>query len=68
MFVLTINGIEYQYHTHVKLVKSLGGLQAIKAKLETPLLFGEKYYLQNVVKVADKFTEMLDEQFGRNTK
>lgn len=64
MFVLTYNGIQYQYHTHVKLVAKLGGIKAINAKLQTPLMYGEQYYLKHIVHIANQFKDKLNANFG----
>ena len=43
-----INNIIYDKDTVNFLVEKLGGIEAIKAKLKTDLLFGEKLYLERV--------------------
>lgn len=47
--------IKFNYSVHVDLVTKLGGIEAIRDKLKTSLLAGERHYLQTISSVNKLF-------------
>lgn len=45
------NGIEYDKDLHLKHIENLGGVDAIKQKINESNLYGEQYYLLHALKI-----------------